>query len=127
MVVKKIKRICDVRGCRNMVAYNISANRQIGNSVIICEDCLRSALKAVEHYNDDDFNKYKPTTAPPLFFNDVSDDANNVAEADEDISTDHTDIDDSTEYSCNLCDKKFKTESGLHRHISVMHGGDSNV
>lgn len=120
MVVKKIRRICDVRGCRNMVAYNISANRQIGNSVIICEDCLRAALKAVEHYNDDGFNKYKPTTAPPLFFN-------NVAEADEDINTEHTDIDNSTEYSCNFCDKKFKTESGLHRHISVMHGGDSNA
>ena len=48
MFVKKIKRICDVRKCKNKETYAISRTREAGNSVIICKDCLKEALAEIE-------------------------------------------------------------------------------
>ncbi len=47
MRFKKIKRQCGVRGCRNIVSYALSKNRELGNSVIICRACLEEALKDI--------------------------------------------------------------------------------
>lgn len=48
MYIKQVKRVCDVRGCRNVGSYHISKLREIGYSVIICEDCLRAAVAAID-------------------------------------------------------------------------------
>lgn len=50
MYVKKIKRICGVRGCKNTEVYALSKSRDMGNSVIICKDCLKDALASIENY-----------------------------------------------------------------------------
>lgn len=50
MYVKKIKRICSVRGCKNTEVYALSKSRDMGNSVIICKDCLKDALASIENY-----------------------------------------------------------------------------
>ena len=50
MYVKKIKRICDVRGCKNTEVFALSKSRDMGNSVIICKDCLKEALASIENY-----------------------------------------------------------------------------
>lgn len=58
MYVKKIRRRCGNRGCRSTSnVYAISKTREMGNSIIVCEDCLREALKTIEEAN-------KPVVAP---------------------------------------------------------------
>lgn len=51
MFVKKFKRKCDVRGCKNTAdVFLISKRREMGNTVAICRECLQEALKATENY-----------------------------------------------------------------------------
>lgn len=47
MNFKQVKRKCGVRGCKNTVSFHISRTREIGNSVIICKECLQEALTAI--------------------------------------------------------------------------------
>lgn len=50
MKVKKIKRICGVRGCKNTAnVYALSKTREMGNSVIMCSDCMKDALASIEN------------------------------------------------------------------------------
>lgn len=51
MYVKKIKRKCGVRGCKNTVSYAISKSREMGNSIIACKECLLEALAKIEEMN----------------------------------------------------------------------------
>jgi hypothetical protein len=53
MYVKKIKRKCDVRGCKCTETYSISKSREMGNSIIACKECLMDALAQIEE-------QYKP-------------------------------------------------------------------
>lgn len=53
MNVRKLKRKCCVRGCKNTESYAISLTREAGNSIIACKDCLEKALKAIK-------DKYEP-------------------------------------------------------------------
>ena len=71
MNVKKIRRKCSVRGCKNTDTFAISAVREMGGSVIICKDCLKDALNSVENYKDKPKDTKKASFAPPLFFSDV--------------------------------------------------------
>ena len=48
MYVKKIKRKCGVRGCKNTESYAISKSREMGNSIIACESCLYEALAEID-------------------------------------------------------------------------------
>lgn len=48
MYIKKVKRKCGVRGCKNTECYSISKSREMGFSVIACEDCFKEALKAIK-------------------------------------------------------------------------------
>lgn len=70
MRFKKIKRQCGVRGCHNIVSYALSRNRELGNSVIICRECLEEALKEIaksetqkENPDKDTENAVKSKTA----------------------------------------------------------------
>lgn len=40
MHLKKVKRLCGVKGCRNTDCYCLSKSAEIGTSVIICKDCI---------------------------------------------------------------------------------------
>lgn len=48
ITAKKVKRKCNVRGCRHTDSYSISHYREGGNTVIICKDCLKYALAAID-------------------------------------------------------------------------------
>ena len=65
MNVKKIKRICGVRGCKNTEVYALSKTREMGNSVISCKDCLIDALKSIDNYVEPEKVK---TERKPLFY-----------------------------------------------------------
>ena len=48
MFIRKLKRICDVRGCRCRDTFSISMSREAGNTIIVCRKCLKDALKEIE-------------------------------------------------------------------------------
>lgn len=51
MFVKKFKRKCDVRGCKNISdVFLISKRREMGNTIAICRDCMKEALSSTESY-----------------------------------------------------------------------------
>lgn len=51
MNVKKIKRKCGVRGCKNIDnVYIISKTREMSNSLIMCTECMQSALTETKSY-----------------------------------------------------------------------------
>ncbi len=53
MFVKKFKRKCDVRGCKNTAdVFLISKRREMGNTVAMCRECMKEALKATESYTE---------------------------------------------------------------------------
>jgi len=67
MNIKRVKRKCGVRGCKNTVdVFALSRNREKGNSVIVCKECLREALKAAETYKEPEKVEKKKKTQ--LFF-----------------------------------------------------------
>ena len=65
MYVKKIKRICGVRGCKNTDVFALSKSKDMGNSVIACKDCLKDALSSIENYVEPEKVK---TERKPLFY-----------------------------------------------------------
>lgn len=69
MYVKKLKRKCSVRGCKNTDTYAISLSREVGNTVIICKSCLGKALGAIDNIPPEPEVRTSPSEAPALFFN----------------------------------------------------------
>jgi hypothetical protein len=65
MFVKKFKKKCDVRGCKNITdVFVISKRREMGNTIAICRECMKDALKSTEGYVEPP----KPTReVKPLF------------------------------------------------------------
>ena len=68
MKVKKVKRKCNVLGCRNTDCYSLTTCGEHGNSVIACKSCLEGALKAIEELEKQP-EQEKKRNIPPLFFN----------------------------------------------------------
>lgn len=62
MYVKKLKRKCGVRGCKNTDTYAISKSREMGNSIIACKECLIEALATIEEQNKP-IEEAKPVSA----------------------------------------------------------------
>jgi hypothetical protein len=67
MYVKKIKRKCGVRGCKNTESYAISKTREMGNSIIACKECLMDALATIEeqYKSIEEFKEATPIDEAP--------------------------------------------------------------
>ncbi len=53
MFVKKFKKKCGVRGCKNVTdVFIISRRREMGNTVAMCRECMIDALKATDNYQE---------------------------------------------------------------------------
>ena len=51
MFVKKFRKKCGVRGCKNVSdVFIISRRREMGNTVAMCRECMIDALKSTENY-----------------------------------------------------------------------------
>lgn len=143
MFVRKVKRKCNVRGCRNTDCFSISHTREAGNSVIICKDCLSSALIATDEIDPktkSNIPEIKNTTAPSLFFNaealgfvstdDVTEpyaEAEEQTEDETDVEAeerteDETDVENENDsftdevFMCPTCAKTFDSLKGLQTH-----------
>ncbi len=65
MFVKKFKKKCGVRGCKNVSdVFIISRRREMGNTVAMCRECMVDALKSTESYIEPLKVKKEPA---PLF------------------------------------------------------------
>ena len=63
MFVKKFKKKCGVRGCKNISdVFIISRRREMGNTIAMCRECMADALKATEGYAEE--AKVKKPIAP---------------------------------------------------------------
>ena len=71
MFVKKVKRKCSVRGCKNTECFAISRTREIGNTVIICKSCLGNALASLDEVDPETKTNIpvNDAPAPALFYN----------------------------------------------------------
>ena len=134
MYVKKVRRKCGVRGCKNIDTYTLSLSRESGNSVIICKSCLGKALGAIDEAVEEKSTLVSHTEAPALFFNSkieselASGDeeelkklVNEVAEDSRPAEPEPAEEDDELVYVCPYCDLICKTEQGLQRHIEAKH------
>ena len=66
MFVKRFKRKCDVRGCKNTAnVFLISKRREMGNTVAICTDCLKEAESSIDGYVEE--KKAVAREVKPLF------------------------------------------------------------
>lgn len=111
MNVKRIKRKCEVRGCRNTDSFALTNANEFGNSVIICKDCLKSALDAAENYNPNVPNTRRDSEPPALFFN-----KNTVNDTASTAVKDSTDKE--TTYICQNCNKTYKNSVSYEKHIA---------
>lgn len=51
MFVKRFKRKCDVRGCKNTAnVFLVSKRREMGNTIAICTECLKEAQSSIDGY-----------------------------------------------------------------------------
>ena len=48
MKIKKLHRICDVKGCSNRNTYSIAKKYGTGMTVIMCRECLEEALTEID-------------------------------------------------------------------------------
>ena len=63
MYIKKFRKKCDVRGCKNVSdVFIISRRSETGNSVAICKECLQDAIKSIDGYAEE-IKKPKPKTS----------------------------------------------------------------
>ena len=96
MYIRKVKRKCNVRGCRCTDSYAISLVREVGNSVIICKSCLAQGLAAIEAVEEPVLPK---------------------ADAPVEETTPPSDAD----FKCPHCGQICKSELGLQKHIAAKH------
>lgn len=53
MFVKKFKRKCSVRGCKNTSnVFLVSKRREMGGTIGICTECLKEATKSIADYTE---------------------------------------------------------------------------
>ena len=69
MYVRPVRRVCEVRGCKNKDCFSISKVREAGNTPVICRSCLGMALSALDETEVLKAQIKKPM--PKLLFNSV--------------------------------------------------------
>lgn len=53
MYVKKKRKKCSVRGCKNVAdVYLISKSKEMGGSIFICTECLKEATESIKAYTE---------------------------------------------------------------------------
>lgn len=66
MFVKRFKRKCDVRGCKNTAnVFLVSKRREMGNTIAICTDCVKEVQSSIDGYVEE--KKVAVKDNKPLF------------------------------------------------------------
>lgn len=77
MYIRKVSKQCDVSGCRNKNCYAVSGYREFGNSIIVCEDCIKEILNILTNA---DFESKKVVSSDDVAAKSVAPVAESVAE-----------------------------------------------
>ena len=102
MNVKKAKRKCMVRGCRNTTdVYAVTCTREVGHTVIICAECAEKLYPSIEKFKAEYKEPEHREPKPSPFFN-AGDKAENTETG--------------TEFKCQYCDKVISSKIGLMSH-----------
>lgn len=130
MYVRRLKRKCIVRGCKNTVTFAISRRREPGNSVIICEDCLKSAIDAIKNIAPGEKNNIPVNNSPAfsLFFDEgaLGIGAKNDTAASEVIKADSAELVNDAAHVCSDCGRSFDSAKGLAGHRKHCKGRSDN-
>lgn len=120
MFVKKVKRKCNVRGCKSTDCFAISRVREVGNTVIICKSCLGKALGAVDEVNPETKSNIPVNNAPApaLFYNAQALGLN----IDSDVNDETKSTPPADEFICPKCGRAFDSEKGLNTHLRYCKG-----
>ena len=120
MNIRKVKRKCSVRGCKNTDCFAVSIVREVGNSVIICPSCLKEGVEAIDNYIPESKKEHKEP--PPLFYNGIGSQGNNSEIQEEQKSNVDTSIEKNAPeiFVCPDCGKEYKTKAAYSKHI-IMH------
>lgn len=147
MYVKKLKRKCSVRGCKNTDTFAISLTREVGNTVIICKSCLGKALGAIDDIQPEPEVRVSHTEAPALFFNNAvrktvadepeapapqepqqepqqeppADDGSGAPTESGTSDDTATPPAETSDFVCPHCGQVCKSELGLQKHIAAKH------
>lgn len=105
ITAKKVKRKCNVRGCRHTDSYSISHYREGGNTVIICKDCLKDALAAIEGPEG---------TIPPKELGDVTEELGDIIDGEP--------VKQEDGLICPKCGREYKSEPAYKKHIEKCGG-----
>lgn len=126
MYVKQVKRKCNVRGCKNTDSFAISRTREVGNTVIVCKNCLEAALSAlgdVDPKAKSNIPAVERKAVPTLFFNaealgraEALKKAEPEAEAEALKEEAEADEASGEELVCAGCGKAFDSKRGLQTH-----------
>lgn len=126
MYLKRVKRKCSIRGCKNTDCFAISRTREVGNTVIACKECLEQALDGIKNIPAEaksNIPKSGDPVIPPLFFNAEitaeDPEKNAISEASEDSSNESKGT-----FICECCGKAFESEKGLKAHKRFCTGGE---
>lgn len=131
MYLKRIKRKCMVRGCKNTDTYTMSKTREMGNSVYMCKDCIAEADKAVKSYVEPEKTMVKKGIKP-LFFNSFLKTDTSVTENEPELTEVIGDIealdnsvaeDKAESFICDKCGKECASKVGLishQRHCNII-------
>ena len=103
MRAKKIARLCSIRGCISTETYALTRTMEYGG-VIICEQCLRDAISAIESGGVHDAPK--PIKELPLFFDPTSQDSGEGQGKNPEA------------FACQECGKEFKSKIALTGHMA---------
>lgn len=115
MNIKKVNRLCTVKGCKNTASYAISRSSEYGG-IIICKSCLEEALKAVDIAEEKGLNKVntnatKEKSAAALFYHPEE------VRSEDDEKTKPT-------FICSECGKVCGSAAGLKSHMKTHKDGD---
>ena len=103
MNVRKIKRKCMMRGCKNTESYSLSLTREMGNSVILCAECAKKAYETINEYEKPKEEVKKLKTEPK-----------NLEENNEDLEENNENLEENTlKYICPNCSREFSSQRGL--------------
>ncbi len=148
MKVKKVKRKCMVRGCKNTDCYAVSHSSEVGNSIIICKECaaeIAPAIAEFEKQNPKQAEKKAASAPPPLFYNTETEVAPQAEKAtpddgqveqnenmleeeatvnasDEAVENEDNDLEENEVYVCPKCGKQYKSKRHFAKHLETCEG-----
>lgn len=111
MYTRKVKRKCNVRGCKNTDCFAVSRTRELGNTVIICRACLERALERVT-----------PTEAAKPDIEPAGQNVEAAERAEEQTEEDAVSDAADKALTCPDCGKVFESEKGLKSHMRYCKG-----